>query len=93
MYDIKPIDALHWQNKTVDIRDEHGTPYSPAYPKPIYNQLSAIFNHAVRLYVLHENPSAIVGNMGKEKAGKVLICTKDEYLQFILSADLKRSRA
>ncbi len=30
-----------------------------------------------------ENPAAIAGNMGKEKAGDVLVWTKEEYLQFI----------
>ena len=49
----------------------------------IHNQLSAIFNHAVRFYGLSENPAAKAGNMGKEKCGEVLVWTKDEYLQFI----------
>ena len=53
------------------------------YLKTIHNQLSAMFNHAVRFYGLPENPAAKAGNMGKEKCGEVLVWTKDEYLQFI----------
>ena len=83
MCDIKPIDVLHWQNEMLAVRDENGMPYSPVYLKTIHNQLSAIFNHAVRFYGLHDNPAAITGNMGKEKAGEVLIWTKEEYLQFV----------
>lgn len=50
--------------------------------KTIHNQLSAIFNHAIRFYGLPENPAAIAGNMGKEKAGEVIIWMKEEYRQF-----------
>ena len=80
--DIKPIDVLHWQNIMIEFRDKNGMPYSPMYLKTIHNQLSAIFNHAVRFYGLPENPAAIAGNMGKEKVGEVLIWTKEEYRQF-----------
>ncbi|WP_105203603.1 site-specific integrase [Neobittarella massiliensis] len=80
--DIKPIDVLRWQNTMIDFKDENGMPYSPMYLKTIHNQLSAVFNHAVRFYGLSENPAAIAGNMGKEKAGEVLIWTKEEYQQF-----------
>ena len=83
MCDIKPIDVLHWQNEMLAVRDENDMPYSPVYLKTIHNQLSAIFNHAVRFYGLHDNPAAITGNMGKEKAGEVLIWTKEEYQQFV----------
>lgn len=81
--DIRPIDVLHWQNEMLDYRDENGIPYSPVYLKTIHNQLSAMFNHAVRFYGLKDNPAAIAGNMGKEKAGEVAVWTKDEYEEFI----------
>ena len=58
-------------------------PYSPVYFKTIHNQLSAMFNHAVRFYGLPDNPVAKAGNMGKEKCGEVLVWTKEECLQFI----------
>lgn len=80
--DIKPIDVLHWQNTIMEIRDENGIPYSPVYLKTIHNQLSAIFNHAVRFYGLSENPAATADNMGKEKSSEILIWMKEEYQQF-----------
>lgn len=80
--DIKPIDVLYWQNTIMDFKDENGVLYSPMYLKTIHNQLSAIFNHAVRFYGLSENPAAIAGNMGKGKADEVLIWTQEEYRQF-----------
>ena len=81
--DVKPVDVLRWQNIIMETTDENGMPYSPVYLKTIHNQLSAMFNHAVRFYGLPENPAAKAGNMGKEKCGEVLVWTKDEYLQFI----------
>ena len=36
----------------------------PVYLKTIHNQLSAIFNHAVRYYNLRENPCKKAGSMG-----------------------------
>ncbi len=89
--DVKPVDILHWQNLIMEMTDENGMSYSPVYLKTIHNQISAMFNHAVRFYGLPENPAAIAGNMGKEKAGDVLVWTKDEYLQFI--ATLKEKPA
>ena len=81
--DIKPLDVLHWQNIVMEATDDHGLPYSPVYLKAIHNQLSAIFNHAVRFYGLPENPAAKAGNMGREQCCEVTVWTKDEYLQFI----------
>ena len=51
----------------LNYRDKNGTPYSPVYLKTLHNQLSAVFNHAVRHYKLKTNPAAQVGNMGKAK--------------------------
>lgn len=50
--------------------------------KTIHNQLSAIFNHAVRYYNLKENPCQKAGSMGKKKNREMLFWTKDEYLKF-----------
>lgn len=57
-------------------------PYSRSYLKTIHNQLSAVFNHAVRYYKLKENPAAIVGNMGSEKGIQMKYWTKEQYLAF-----------
>ena len=63
-------------------RNEKDEPYSPTYLKTLHNQLSAIFNHAVRFYDLKSNPAAKAGNMGKEKVRRCFFWTKEEYLKF-----------
>jgi len=80
--DIQPKDVIWWQNVLVNYRNEEGEAYSPTYLKTVHNQLSAIFNHAVRFYDLKSNPAAKAGNMGKEKNKEMLFWTKDEYLKF-----------
>lgn len=82
MCDIKPRDIVAWQNTMLKACDDKGEPYSPVYLKTIHNQLSAIFNHAVKFYELESNPAAKVGNMGKEKTHEMLFWTKAEYLKF-----------
>ena len=82
MKDIKATDIIAWQNMLINYRDENGKPYSPTYLKTIHNQISAIFNHAVRYYELKSNPAAKAGNMGKEKTREMLFWTKPEYLAF-----------
>ena len=81
--EITAKDVITWQNKMLDYRNEQGEPYSPVYLKTLHNQLSAIFNHAVKFYNLRENPAAKVGNMGKAKNGEKDFWIKSEYLQFI----------
>lgn len=66
----------------LDHKDENGKKYSPAYLRSVNNQLSAIFNHAVRYYDLRENPCKKAGSMGKKKNRKMLFWTKEEYLKF-----------
>ena len=80
--DIKPADVISWQKKIMAYRDKNGNPYSPVYLKTIHNQLSAIFNHAVRYYELKSNPAAKAGNMGKEKSKEMLFWTMEEYKKF-----------
>lgn len=82
MCKITPRDIIHWQNAMMKQRGANGKPYSPTYLKTMHNQLSAIFNHAVRFYDLQYNPAAKVGNMGKAKTHEMLFWTKDEYLKF-----------
>lgn len=80
--EIKPADIIAWQNELLSYRTSYGNPYSTVYLKTIHNQLSAIFNYAVRFYGLKDNPARIAGNMGKEKNKEMLFWTKEEYLQF-----------
>ena len=82
MNEIESTDVIKWQNELLRYRDENGKPYSPVYLKTIHNQLSAIFNHAVRFYGLPQNPAKIAGNCGSEKKGQMRFWTKDEYLRF-----------
>ena len=82
MNDIRPSDIIAWQNTMMTFKDENGKAYSSTYLKTIHNQLSAIFNHAVKFYELKSNPAAKVGNMGKEKSREMLFWTKAEYVKF-----------
>ena len=82
MCDIKPRDIVAWQNVMLKECDADGNLYSPVYLKTIHNQLSAIFNHAIRYYGLQINPAQKAGNMGMEEKKEMLFWTKDEYTKF-----------
>lgn len=82
MCNITAQQIITWQNKLINYKDDKGKPYSPVYLKTIHNQLSAIFNHAVRYYNLKENPCQKAGSMGKKKNREMLFWTKEEYLKF-----------
>ena len=82
MCDIHSKEVIAWQNEMLNYRDKNGKPYSPVYLKTLHNQLSAVFNHAVRHYNLKVNPAAQAGNMGKAKSREMLFWTKAEYLKF-----------
>lgn len=80
--EITTKDVIAWQNELHAYRDEKRKPYSQTYLKTLHNQLSAIFNHAVRFYDLHSNPAAKAGNMGTEERREMLFWTKEEYQKF-----------
>ena len=82
MCEIQAKDVMAWQNEMMKHENREGQRYSPVYLKTLHNQLSAIFNHAVRYYNLKENPAAKVGNMGKSKGQEMLFWTKEEYQKF-----------
>ncbi|NJE74080.1 site-specific integrase [Pseudoflavonifractor sp. SW1122] len=82
MCEIQAKDVMAWQNEMMKHENREGQKYSPVYLKTLHNQLSAIFNHAVRYYNLKENPAAKVGNMGKSKGREMLFWTKEEYQKF-----------
>lgn len=82
MNEIKSSDIVKWQNVMMQIANKSGKQLSPTYLKTIHNQLSAIFNHAIRYYELATNPAQKAGNMGKEKTKEMLFWTKNEYLKF-----------
>ena len=82
MNEICPADVIQWQNEMINYKSKDGKKYSVTYLKTLHNQLSAIFNHAVKYYELKSNPASKVGNMGKSKSGEMLFWTKEEYLKF-----------
>lgn len=82
MKDIQARDVLTWQNELLRHRDKNGKPYSETYLKNLHNQLSCIFNHAVRYYDLSTNPAAKAGSIGVKNAKEMNFWTKDEYMQF-----------
>lgn len=82
--DITAADIRKWQNELIKMG------YSPTYLKTINNQLSAIFNYAVRYYDLKSNPCSKAGSMGKSKAEEMDFWTGDEFKKFIDSVMNKR---
>ena len=81
MCNITAQQIITWQNEMLNHKDENGKPYSPVYLKTVHNQLSAIFNHAVRYYNLRENPCKKAGSMGKKKNREMMFWTKEQYLK------------
>lgn len=75
--DITAADIRRWQNELI----KKG--YSPTYLKTINNQLSAIFNYAVKYYDLKGNPCTKAGSIGKSRAEEMSFWTIDEFRQFI----------
>lgn len=69
MCDICPKDIIAWQNEMMNAK-HNGKPYSPVYLKTLHNQLSAVFNHAVRFYGLSSNPAARSAIWARKRAEK-----------------------
>lgn len=74
--EITAADIRKWQNELI------GEGYAPTYLKIVNNQLTALFNYAVKYYNLTENPCKKAGSMGKNKAEEMQFWTKDEYSRF-----------
>lgn len=80
--EISAKDIIDWQNEIRGLTDCHGKPLSTTYLKTVHNQLSAIFNHAIRYYGLQVNPAQRAGNMGTEERREMLFWTREEYTKF-----------
>lgn len=80
--DITAKDVIAWQNEIRKETNSSGKNLSQGYLKTIHNQLSALFNHAIRIYGLKLNPAATVGNMGKEERKEMDFWTVEEYTKF-----------
>lgn len=81
--EITARDIICWQNEIRKQTDSDGKPYSSTYLKAIHNQMSAIFNHAIKYYGLQVNPAAKAGAMGEKEAQEMDFWTKAEFLKFI----------
>lgn len=81
---INKIQSTHIRKWQAEMMSEG---YKPTYLKTINNQLSAIFNFAVRHYGLPKNPCHAAGSMGRKKADEMQIWTLDEFKQFIAVVD------
>ena len=77
--DIDISTVRKWQNELIS----HENEYSQTYLKTVHNQLSAIFNFAVKYYKLPSNPASACGSMGKKKADTMQFWTKEEFNEFI----------
>lgn len=83
MNEIKASDVRAWQNALM----KKG--YSQTYLKTVNNQLSAIFNYAVKYYDLRDNPCRKAGSIGKSHAGERQFWTKQEFKQFLVIVEDK----
>ena len=81
--EITARDIISWQNEMRELTDSKGNQLSGTYLKTIHNQMSAIFNHAIKFYGLQINPAAKAGSMGEKEAQEMDFWTKEEFLKFI----------
>lgn len=81
--EITARDIISWQNEMRELTDSNGNTLSITYLKTIHNQMSAIFNHAIKFYGLQINPAAKAGSMGEKEAQEMDFWTKEEFLKFI----------
>lgn len=80
--EITSADVRIWQNELIN------SGYSNTYIKTINNQLSAVFNYAVRYHNLQKNPAREAGSVGKKKADRVSFWTVDEFKKAISYIDV-----
>lgn len=80
--DITSVDVIRWQNEMMRQKQTNGKPYSQTYLKTLHNQLSAMFNHAVRFYKLSENPARVAGAIGEKEGREMSIWSEEEYRRF-----------
>lgn len=76
MSEIMPADIIAWQNEIRKLG------YKDTYLRMLQNQVTALFNHAARIYNLKNNPCQKVKKMGKSDAVGIDFWTYEEYLQF-----------
>lgn len=82
MNEIVPADIIQWQNII------HEKNFSKTYERMIQNQITALFNHAQKIYNLENNPCKKVKKMGKSDADRMEFWTKEEYDTFISTLEV-----
>ena len=87
--EIAPKDIRKWQNWLLSQKNKNDKPLSQTYIKTINNQLSAIFNFAVKFYGLKTNPIRMTGSIGRKTADSMQFWTREEFDTFIESIDDK----
>lgn len=75
--DIKAVHIRNWQSELLK------TNYSKTYIRTINNQLTAIFNYAVRFHNLSKNPCHIAGSIGKKDAEEMSIINVEDFNRMI----------
>ena len=77
MNEVVPADIIQWQNiiQEKNLKD--------TYEHMVQNQITALFNHAQKIYNLQNNPCKKVKRMGKADADKMEFWTLEEYERFI----------
>ena len=86
---ITPASIRKWQNKMISYKPKDGSGYSETYLKTINNQITAMFNYAVKYYDLLENPCTKAGSMKKSNAEEMQFWAKAEFEQFIAAVQDK----
>lgn len=81
--EIKAADVIAWQTEIVNMKDKNGRTFAPTYIKTIHNQLSAIFNYAMSIYGLQNNPARQAGSIGEKEAAERNIWSKEQFQVFI----------
>ena len=81
MNEVTPADVIQWQNIIQEKK------YSKTYERMIQNQLTALFNHAQKIYNLSNNPCKKVKKIGKSDADSMEFWTKQEYDKFIVTLE------
>ncbi|RGT75125.1 site-specific integrase [Ruminococcus sp. AF18-22] len=89
----KPVDTItaadirKWQAELKASKNANNVPLSPGYMQNLVTELSSIFNFAVRIYGLTENPCRIAGNAVGKKQKSLTFWTKEEFNRFITTFD------
>lgn len=75
--EITPAHIRKWQASLLADK------VAPTYAKTINNQISAIFNYAVKYYGLVSNPARVAGSVGKKNADEMSFWTAEQFNEFI----------